>query len=55
MSDDDLQNVTNIANELITSGLPVYRATVPLHLAKSIPDIVFMSDEVCFMTGLEKL
>jgi alanyl-tRNA synthetase len=47
VSDDDLQNVMKITNEIVESGLPVYRATLPLRIAKRIPGIVFMSDEVC--------
>lgn len=55
VSDDDLQNVMKIANEIIGSELPVYRATVPLNLAKRIPEVVFMSDEVCVQIELEKI
>jgi len=52
VTDDDLLKVTKLANDIISAKLPVYRATIPLEVAKKIPGVVFMADEVvkcCFI------
>ena len=46
MTEDDLNRVTKMANDVIEAKLPVYCTSLPLEQALKIPGVVFLPDEV---------